>query len=144
VTAAVEELGIEPDLVLVGIVEGAVLGSGIDGSASVVVARAAAAHGIPALAITAGTEHGADHAAATMILRSLLDLELESLVASGAQLLTVPSCNGGTVRGPIEIEPSAVDSAPITVDCGGAGPTEPIDDVEAHAGGYATLVPLTP
>ncbi len=144
VAVAVEELGIEPDLVLVGIVEGAVLGSGIDGSASVVVARAAATHGIPALAITAGTEHGADHAAATMILRSLLDLELESLVAPGARLLTVPSCDGGTVRAPVEIGASALASAPTTVECGGAGPMGPTDDVEAHAGGYATLVPLTP
>lgn len=143
VTAAVDRLGIDPDLVVVGLVEGAVLGTGIAGDETVQVARSATDSGIPALAITAGTHHGADHAAATSILRSLVDLDLESLLAPGAQLLTVPSCDGGVVRGPVSIEPAAEAASVEAVDCGGPGPPDPADDVEAHGGGYATLVRLT-
>lgn len=142
VAAAVDRLGIEPDLVVVGIVEGAVLGTGIAADEAVHVARSAAADAIPALAIAAGTDHGADHAAATSMLRTLVDLELESLLAPGARLLTVPSCDGGVVRGPIEIEPAVHAASVEAVDCGGAGPPDPADDVEAHAGGYATVVHL--
>lgn len=142
VAAARDRLGIEPDLVVVGLVEGAVLGTGIDGHEAVHVARSAVGAGIPALAIAAGTDNGTDHAAATSMLRALVDLELESLLVPGARLLTVPSCDGGIVRGPIEVEPARQAASVEEVDCGGAGPPDPLDDVEAHAGGYGTLVHL--
>lgn len=140
--AAISQLAHPPDLALVGVVEGATLGTGIDSSPVSGMLAALTDLAVPALVITAGAEHGIDLAGAGQMLRSLLDVHLDDLLEPGARILTVPSCGGGLLRGPIRVPPSPRASSVPSVVCGGPAVAEPEDDVEAHARGFATLVEL--
>jgi hypothetical protein len=143
VAIALDELGIAADLVVVGIGDGAALGSAASRSPSVGAALAAARRGVPAIAVTAGDEHGSDVAGAGLALAGLFDLRLDELLdRGGVRVLTVPSCSGGTLRGPVEV-PLATAEPAGQPDC-----TAPeavgveLDDVSAHSRGYATIVDL--
>ena len=143
VAIALDDLGVVPDLVVVGIDEGAALGATIRRSPSVGAALAAARRGVPALAVTAGDEHGADLAAGGLLLTTEFDLGLDDLLGrAGVRVLTIPSCAAGLVRGPVRVE--VADAEPVGgSDCRGPD-REHLDDVAAHAGGYAALVDLRP
>ena len=138
VVTALDTLGLQPDLVIVGIDDGAAIGAGARSSPSVAAALVASGRGIPAIAVTVGDEHGADLAAAGLLLGSVLDLRLDELLERPtASVLAVPSCGSGTVRGPVTVDRS--DDAPTGVpDCTGP-PSEHGDDIDAYANGYATL-----
>lgn len=142
VAAAVDELGLRPDLVFVGIAEGVAIGPGLARSPLAPTLRAATAAGIPALAVTTGSVHGADLAAAGVMVRSLFDLGLDGLLEPGARVLNVPACAGGLVRGPVAVDVAAADPVSGVPDCGQPEPVEPEDDVAAHVAGYASLVEL--
>ena len=138
VAISIDELGVDPDLVVIGADEGAAVGAATGSSPGVGAARAAVRRGVPALAVTVGDEHGADLAAAVLALGTVLDFELDRLLDDAeATVLAVPSCATGTVRGPIAVDhsPEAPSSAP---DC--TGPDAVHDtDVGAHAAGYTTV-----
>jgi hypothetical protein len=139
VTAGIAELGLGPDLVVVGVGEGAAVGASLDSSEAVRAARAAFELGVPALAVTAGTEHEPDLAAAGVLLTSLFDLDLDSLLQPGVRALSVPSCGEGTVRGPVTVS-ATTSGQPGAPDCTAPDPGPLDDDVTAYANGFATLV----
>lgn len=142
IPAAIEAFGARPDLVVVGMADEAALGSTIDVAPSVMVARTAEAAGLPALAVSAGNGRDTDVAAAGVMMRLLLDIDLDALLAPGVRLLNVPSCRAGIVRGPVDAAP-AVSSAPTTTpDCHLPEPHSFDDDADAYRHGFATLVAL--
>lgn len=142
IATAIDTLGFRPDLVIVGVDERAAVGAGAEASPSVGAALAASSRGVPAIAVTVGDEHGADLAAAGLLLGSVLDLRLDSLLEEPAvTVLAVPSCGAGTVRGPVVVQRSA--DVPLgSTDCTGPA-SEHGDDVDAYANGYATLTTVS-
>ncbi len=123
-----------PDLVVIGLTDEAG-----PGSATMAGARLAVERGLPVLIVTVGGDDP-DLAGAAMLLATVTDYELDALIeAPGIHVLTVPSCAGGTVRGPVTVDAAAPDEAPPVVDCtsGDAGPFD--DEIEAWAAGRATL-----
>jgi 5'-nucleotidase len=138
VVTALDTLGLQPDLVIVGIDDGAAIGAATGSSPSVAAALVASRRGIPAIAVTVGDEHGADLAAAGLLLGSVLDLQLDGLLERpAASVLTVPSCGAGTVRGPVTVD--RADDPPVAApDCTGPA-SHHDDDVDAYVNGYATL-----
>ncbi len=141
VAAAIAAVGFAPDLVVVGLTEGVVFGGALDARPAVIAARRAAASGTPALVVALGTEHGADEAAAGVMLRSLVDLELDVVLSPGARILDIPSCAGGLVRGPLVTGTTARSSAPVAARCTESEP-EGDDDASAYGAGFAVLAPL--
>ncbi len=138
--AAIDQLGIRPDLVLIGLTPGVWFGPDVVTSPVAAMARGAVAAGIPALGVTVGTEHGADLAAAGVMLRSLFDTDLDTILSAGARVLDVPSCDNGLVRGPVVVEPATSVPAAMAPDC-----SQPMlgtfgDDVSAYRSGVAALV----
>ena len=110
VRVAIDEDGVEPDLVVSGINEGQNLGPAVDFSGTVGASRAAVRRGIPALAVSQGTpvKGGSyDYAAAVpLVLDWVRDHQSELLTGTQAKEVTnlnVPSCSVGAVRGLAEI-----------------------------------------
>ena len=138
VAVAVDELRVDPDLVVVGADDGAAVGATASSSPSIGAARSAVRRGVPALAVTMGDEHGADLAATVLALGTVLDFELDHLLEQvSVTVLAVPSCAAGMVRGPISVEHSSAETAGPP-DC--TGPDAEHDtDVAAHAAGYTTV-----
>ena len=152
VRVALEDLGLQPDLVLSGINEGQNLGPIVDVSGTVGAARAAVRAGVPALAVSAGVVEGTepDYAAAVELALDWL-AENRAVVAGGGMSLdavpnlNVPTCTAGEGRGLLEVEPGT-DGDPLAVaDCESTA-EEPTDDIGAFTSGYATLtlVPVEP
>ncbi len=153
VRAALEDLDLEPDLVISGINEGQNLGVLTDVSGTVGAARAAAAAGVPALAVSAGVNSAGspDYSTATAQALSWLEEHRDELAAGEAEdtasNLNVPTCPDGSVREQIEV-PVATESGDEVrdapdVECASTL-TDPADDVEAFNNGYVTLSDLEP
>ena len=140
VAAAIDQLGLQPDLVVVGVTPGVRLGPDLGRSPVTALARGAAAVGIPALGVAVGTEHGADLAAAGVMLRSLFDTDLDTILSAGARVLDVPSCDNGLVRGPIVVEQATSVPAAMAPDCSQPTLGTFADDVSAYREGVAVLV----
>lgn len=131
--------GLAADLVVIGFTAGETIGPAPADSAAFATARAANAHGIPALVVEVGGDEP-DLAAAGLLLNAVVDFELESVLAGTTTSLTVPSCQGGTVRGPVVVDASTTASVPPTPDCTGSDPGDMDDDLAALAAGFAALV----
>ncbi len=140
VATAIEQLGIRPDLVLIGLTPGVWFGPDLTTSPIAAMARGAVVAGIPALGVAVGTEHGADLAAAGVMLRSLFDAELDAVLAPGARVLDVPSCDNGLVSGPVFVDPAAEAPAVMAPDCSQPATGSFGDDVSAYGSGVAALV----
>lgn len=127
----------EVDLVVVGVTDGHGIGS------SSPEAAVAAHHDVAAVVV--GAEHGdpPDHAAATLQLLEVLDLELEPLLASDAvHRLAVPSCEHGMLRGRLATRSGAPPAGGVRSDC--TSTVMPVArEAEALAHGYATLTRLS-
>jgi 5'-nucleotidase len=153
ITWAIGQHGISfrPDLVVSGINFGQNIGPLAEGSGTVGAAQAAAARGIPALAASQGFDNGlspdfsegvtqvdawiADHRTA------LVEHAYGKALPSGN--LNVPTCAGGSVRGPVNA-PLATTISGInvaTVNCASTL-TSFSNDVEAFVNGYAVIAPL--
>ena len=141
-----------PQLVVTGINEGQNLGLLADQvSGTVGAARAAVAHGIPALATSMGESEHADYAlAATFVVAwveehraALLDGTLSGEVIL-LQNLNVPHCEVGQIRGELEVplSPSG-DGAFQEQDCTSTLEA-PTDDITAFNAGFVTLSDLPP
>ena len=140
---ALDALALSPDLVVVGIDDGAALGAAVRRSPSVGAAMAAARRGIPAIAVTADDQHGTDLAAGGLLLSTMFDLGLDDLLQHDrARVVTIPSCADGLVRGPVEVDVATTEPVGGSNCLSPAG--EHADDVPAHAAGYATVVDLRP
>jgi 5'-nucleotidase len=135
-----------PDLVMSGVNAGQNLGPVVDVSGTVGAARAAAQHGIPALAVSAGLGDPIDFKSAADAAVSWLHDHRDELVSSHApptsvSNLNVPTCVSGSVRGQVTVPADATaptDAAVAPADCtstAAAGST----DVAAFHAGFATL-----
>ncbi|MCB0961737.1 MAG: 5'/3'-nucleotidase SurE [Acidimicrobiales bacterium] len=153
VRVAVDEQGVEADLVVTGINEGQNLGPVIDASGTVGAARAAVARGIPALATSQGTGADAfDYEAAVPLILEWITERRDALAAGEAPVevasMNIPSCNDGEVRGVLEVEPDVAGDGgnPITAqDCASTVPADDLDgDILAFNNGYATLSIVAP
>lgn len=138
----------KPQLVASGINAGQNVGSFINLSGTVGAARAAAAKGIPGLAVSAGIDDDAAFAAAAKLAvewvtehrSALLDGSMDSVPASVTNI-NVPVCSAGAVRGLLKVPPSAEPPASLApVDCSAAEVgTKPTDDNAAIAAGWASI-----
>ncbi|WP_436794738.1 hypothetical protein [Actinospongicola halichondriae] len=123
-----------PDLVVIGLTDDAATGSAAAAGATLAVER-----GIPVLIVVVGGDDP-DLAGAAMLLSTITDYELDLLVAEPTvHVLTVPACEAGSVRGPVQVDAAEIDEPTPTVDCTSPD-TGPFDDeTEAWAAGHATL-----
>jgi 5'-nucleotidase len=146
VRVALDELGLEPDLVISGINEGQNLGPLVDVSGTIGAARAAVRAGVPALAVSQGLGSPLDYPTAADLVVDWLG-DHRAALAAGEEAadsvvnLNVPTCPTGEVRGSVEVASATEGDALGTPDCTGAGTGEPgdDDDVEAFLDGYATF-----
>ena len=151
VRLALELIGVEPDLVISGINKGQNLGVLTDVSGTVGAAKAAAASGIPSLAVSAG-QHSAgapDYSTAAAQALSWLEDHRDALLAGEAPAvatnMNVPTCPDGSVREQVEVPVAAQsgDEARDAPDVAcSSSLTDPEDDVEAFNNGYVTLSEL--
>jgi 5'-nucleotidase len=150
-TWAMDQRGLRepPDVVISGINLGENVGPVVDISGTVGAARAAAAHGVPALAVSevldgARTDYTA---AAVLVLRWLDDHRADIISGNASALgllenLNVPSCPNGAIRGVVHAPVAAVNDG-VDVDCASTE-IHPPDDVAALNAGFAVLSPLPP
>lgn len=136
VAAAIDQAAGEVDLVVVGVTDGHGIGA--------TSAEATAADRLDVPALVVGAEHAdpPDHAAATMQLLEVLDLELATLLADpGVHRLAVPSCEHGILRGRHAARAGTPPGTDVRADCRSTEPPGRTE-AEAFAVGYATLTPL--
>lgn len=146
VRVALDDLGLRPDLVVSGINAGQNLGPLVDVSGTVGAARAAAARGLPALAVSQGLGDPPDYDAAAALLRRWVRANHGRLARwrGAVANLNVPTCTTGDVRGLVEVPPAAdLGRGLEPVDCMSTAPPGS-DDVGAFTVGFATLSRLTP
>lgn len=143
IRVALDDLKLDPDLVVSGINQGQNLGPMVDVSGTVGAARAAVRRGVPALAVSQGQGQTFDYdVAAQMVVKWVTDHRAAiadgSLPATYVLNLNVPTCDSGKVRGEMEVA-SATSGNPLApANCTATG-TGFTDDVTAFANGYATL-----
>jgi 5'-nucleotidase len=149
VRVALEDLDLEPDIVLSGINKGQNLGVVTDVSGTVGAAKAAAAAGVPSLAVSAGLADAPDYATATAQSLSWLADHRAELAAGDAEAvatnMNVPTCPDGSVRAQIEVplatEPGDEVRPADQVECA-SSVTDPADDVDAFNNGYVPVSEL--
>lgn len=151
VNVAVDDLHLDPDLVVSGINRGQNVGPLASISGTVGAALTAARRGIPAIAGSAGLTDDADYRGATALLIAWIDAHRAALVAGKVPTASiinfnVPQCTAGTPRPLVKVPlaakiPDGVD--PFKADCAAPSTTAPTTDVDAVAHGYQaqTVVP---
>lgn len=156
VNVAIEEMGLEPDLVVSGINAGQNLGAVSELSGTVGAARTAARHGVPAIATSQGLaaepdfESGVEQVLAWLTENrdAILAGELDAPDPDGAAALfnlNIPTCTAGEVKDYVEVDISSSAEGAVTangVDCT-VEVTDPADDIAAFNSGYATLSVLS-
>jgi 5'-nucleotidase len=151
---ALEQGGLKkkPNVVISGINLGQNIGVAVDVSGTVGAAKAAAARGVPALAVSQGVRPDGDPDYASGVARALrwfkdhrkaLTPKKSKKVEVVLDNLNVPSCTTGKIRGLVEVPVAGSDVAGIgdPQDCASTL-TNPANDVEAFKNGYATLTEL--
>jgi 5'-nucleotidase len=144
---ALEVMGVEPDLVISGINEGANIGPFSELSGTVGAARTGARAGYPALAASQGFGEPADFATGARFVSGWLDDHIEELRGGSGpfvESLNIPTCTEAQVRGMVEV-PTATDFGErdaLASDCT-SGVDDPADDVDAMNVGFASLAELT-
>jgi 5'-nucleotidase len=133
------------DLVIAGINAGANLGPFVDLSGTVGAARAGAAHGVAALATSAGTPSIARFADAARQTTAWVTANRTRLKASTVQNLNIPQCSAGHVRGTTPATSTAQAPAGVdvfaTVDCAQKTAASR-DEVTSFLAGFATLTKI--
>jgi 5'-nucleotidase len=144
---ALDVIGIEPDLVISGINEGANIGPFSELSGTVGAARTGARAGYPALAASQGFGEPADFPAGAAAVSAWLDDNIEGLRAGPAafvETINIPSCTEGEIRGTVEVE-TATDLGEyggLESDCT-SELVDPVGDVEAFSVGFISISELT-
>ena len=150
VNVAMNQLDIQPDVVITGINEGQNVGPAVDISGTVGAARAAVENGVPALATSQGTGTVVDYQSALPFILDWLH-EHRAAIAAGKEpvavtSINVPSCDEGKVRG---LEKTTADlggdfgAALAKQDCTSTAAASSLDgDVELFTNGFATITPV--
>ncbi|HWJ60581.1 MAG TPA: 5'/3'-nucleotidase SurE [Acidimicrobiales bacterium] len=147
VNVAFDELGLKPDLVITGINEGQNLGNLVDISGTVGAARAAAKHGVPALATSQGTT-SFDYDAAVPFILDWVKEHRDAIQAgdleAGVTSMNIPSCSTGEIRGAVETEVAdTVENAIHDQDCASTTPEADLpNDIDAFNAGFVTITPV--
>jgi 5'-nucleotidase len=153
ISAALDQLGVKPDVVISGINAGQNVGALIDLSGTIGAARAAASRGIPALAVSQGVGDSPQYPSAAKLAVAWLADHREAALATKPKSspttidnLNVPNCPSGKPRGvkAVQTAPTS-ENAAAGVDCS-APVTKPTIDIEAFNAGWAAEapVPVTP
>ena len=145
VTAALDQLGVKPNVVMSGINAGQNLGSLTDVSGTVGAARMAAKRGIPAVAFSQGIGDAPQYDSTAQLAVDWLKQHRAALAKKpkGTQTTitnyNVPNCPSGKARGikKVTTAPNA-DGAVAGVDCT-AAVTAPKTDIEAFNAGWAAV-----
>ena len=144
---ALEQEGLEPDLVISGINDGQNIAQVVNISGTVGAARQAAQLGVPALATSQGFGDPPDFPTAVELVMDWLDDNIAairdgSLGSDTISSLNVPTCPQGSIQGLVEVPVSSTEGDINAVDC--AGTAEPTDDLTAFTNGWAALTVLEP
>jgi len=152
IAVALDELGVEPDVVVSGVNEGQNTGPLAYASGTVGAGRAAVRRGIPAIAGSAGLGEDADYATAVDLIVAFIEdnrsaLSSGSAATDGVYSFNVPDCTSGEVRELLEVPLAAVIPEgvnPFESDCSVDVSGVPADDVAAVAAGHPalTVVPV--
>ena len=118
-------------------------------SGTVGAAKAAAARGVPALAVSAGLADAPDYSTAVAQALSWIEDHRDELAAGDAEPvatnMNVPTCPDGSVREQVEVplaNESGDEALPADqVQCASAL-ADPMDDVEAFNNGYVPVSEL--
>jgi 5'-nucleotidase len=151
VNVALDVLGLKPDLVVTGINQGQNLGPFVDLSGTVGAARAAAAHGIPALATSMGLGPAFDYSQSAALVTSWVTAHRATFTGTGGAALgtvtnlNIPNCGTAKIRGERELptEPTVADLGTAITngqDC--SSTASPADEVGAFNVGFATLTTI--
>lgn len=155
VNVAIEEMGLDPDLVISGINAGQNLGPVSEISGTVGAARTAARHGIPAIATSQGEAEEPDFESGVEQVLAWLDENRGAILAGELDApdpggpaavfnLNIPTCATGEVKDYVEVDLASDAEGALTleVDCT-VEVADPDNDIEAFNSGYASLTVLT-
>lgn len=149
ITAALDQLGVKPNVVMSGINVGQNMGTLTNLSGTVGAAKAAAARGIPALAISQGFADAPQYDSGAKLAVDWLNQHRATLAKKPKTApttianLNVPNCPSGKPRGVKNVVTADTnDKAFIDADCA-AQVTAPKTDIEAFNAGWAALAPVT-
>ena len=147
IRVAIDELGIEPDVVITGINEGQNLGPLVDLSGTVGAARAAVERGYPALASSQGLGEDLDYSTAVDLILDWVTERRDEIAAGDLAVevtnLNIPTCAVGEVRDLVEID-ADLDGDPSVAlrpaNCESEAASSEFDgDVGAFLAGFATI-----
>jgi 5'-nucleotidase len=150
VTAALDQLGVKPNVVMSGINPGQNVGSLTGLSGTIGAAKMAATRGIPAVAFSQSGDAPQFDATGKLALAWLAQHRAALAKKPKAAPTTidnynVPICPSGKPRGVLKVQTASdATNAVAGVDCSATGP-KPTTDIEAFNEGYAALatVPAT-
>ena len=107
VLVALDDLGLEPDVVISGDNSVQNIGPGVELSGTVGAARTAARRGIPAVAVSQGFADQPDYEASVALVVDWLEKNRAALADGSAAVEVVnfnaPTCSTGEVRGLVEV-----------------------------------------
>jgi 5'-nucleotidase len=148
VTAALDQLGVKPNVVMSGINAGQNLGAGTVSSGTIGAALMAAKRGIPAVAFSQGGGADLQYDSTGKLAIAWLAKHRAALAKKPKHAPTtidnynVPNCPSGKSRGVKMVKTAPdVNGAIAGVDCTATGPA-PTTDIEAFNQGYAAVAQL--
>jgi 5'-nucleotidase len=147
IRVALDDLHLQPDLVVSGVNLGQNLGPLLGISGTVGAARAAAARGIPAVAASQGVGDPIDYGVATEAVVTWIEAHRGELPPPGSAVATVvninaPSCGTtGEPRGTVDAPPATGGPALAKADCSSTV-TDPPDDVTALNAGFVVVAKI--
>ena len=150
ITAALDQLGVKPNVVLSGINAGQNLGGVVDLSGTVGAARAAAARGIPALAVSQGLGDAPQYDNAAKLALAWLAKHRAGLAKKpktapttidSHQRAELPDGQAARREADRHGDPRS-DGAIADVDCS-AAITDVTNDIEGFNAGYAVQAPVS-
>lgn len=149
ITAALDQLGVKPNVVMSGINAGQNLGTLTDLSGTVGAARMAAKRGIPAVAFSQGLGDAPQYDATAKLAVDWLAKHRAALAKKPKTAPTtidnynVPNCPSGKARGVKKVTTATTaEGAVAGVDCASTV-TAPKDDIEAFNAGWAALAEVS-